>query len=131
MGRTVDQEVHAAFVEFRAKEDDKVKFACISMYFGVIFPTQNIVLTNLSLHLFSTSSVYQFNAFIANRSGQKIPVGRNNICWSALRCVVIMLLILNLPLLMALIPTATLRLPMVLAHLRGQQQPPFPQLMAP
>lgn len=24
MGRTVDQEVHAAFVEFRAKEDDKV-----------------------------------------------------------------------------------------------------------
>ena len=27
MGRTVDQEVHAAFVEFRAKEDDKV---CIS-----------------------------------------------------------------------------------------------------
>ena len=25
MGRTVDQEVHAAFVEFRAKEDDKVK----------------------------------------------------------------------------------------------------------
>ncbi|PGG97938.1 hypothetical protein AJ80_09614 [Polytolypa hystricis UAMH7299] len=27
MGRTVDQEVHAAFVEFRAKEDDKVKLA--------------------------------------------------------------------------------------------------------
>ncbi|CAG7954602.1 unnamed protein product [Penicillium salamii] len=25
MGRTVDQEVHAAFVEFRAKEDDKVR----------------------------------------------------------------------------------------------------------
>jgi len=25
MGRTVDQEVHAAFVEFRAKEDDKAR----------------------------------------------------------------------------------------------------------
>ncbi|EEH22091.2 hypothetical protein PABG_04302 [Paracoccidioides brasiliensis Pb03] len=31
MGRTVDQEVHAAFVEFRAKEDDKVKLACLSV----------------------------------------------------------------------------------------------------
>lgn len=30
MGRTVDQEVHAAFVEFRAKEDDKVRDSCIS-----------------------------------------------------------------------------------------------------
>ena len=27
MGRTVDQEVHAAFVEFRAKEDDKVRIS--------------------------------------------------------------------------------------------------------
>lgn len=32
MGRTVDQEVHAAFVEFRAKEDDKVKLAPYFMY---------------------------------------------------------------------------------------------------
>lgn len=30
MGRTVDQEVHAAFVEFRAKEDDKVRDLRIS-----------------------------------------------------------------------------------------------------
>lgn len=29
MGRTVDQEVHAAFVEFRAKEDDKVRLPCV------------------------------------------------------------------------------------------------------
>jgi hypothetical protein len=34
MGRTVDQEVHAAFVEFRAKEDDKVRDL---LYFSVIF----------------------------------------------------------------------------------------------
>lgn len=33
MGRTVDQEVHAAFVEFRAKEDDKVKLPYF-MYLG-------------------------------------------------------------------------------------------------
>ena len=30
MGRTVDQEVHAAFVEFRAKEDDKVSSNALS-----------------------------------------------------------------------------------------------------
>jgi hypothetical protein len=33
MGRTVDQEVHAAFVEFRAKEDDKVR--CVKSVFPV------------------------------------------------------------------------------------------------
>lgn len=32
MGRTVDQEVHAAFVEFRAKEDDKVRVGAL-LYF--------------------------------------------------------------------------------------------------
>ncbi|OKL62518.1 hypothetical protein UA08_02926 [Talaromyces atroroseus] len=33
MGRTVDQEVHAAFVEFRAKEDDKARdlYPCLSV----------------------------------------------------------------------------------------------------
>ncbi|CRG88909.1 hypothetical protein PISL3812_05944 [Talaromyces islandicus] len=31
MGRTVDQEVHAAFVEFRAKEDDKARDRCLSV----------------------------------------------------------------------------------------------------
>ncbi|GAM37641.1 hypothetical protein TCE0_024r07726 [Talaromyces pinophilus] len=31
MGRTVDQEVHAAFVEFRAKEDDKARDPCLSV----------------------------------------------------------------------------------------------------
>ncbi|KAH8705630.1 hypothetical protein BGW36DRAFT_435535 [Talaromyces proteolyticus] len=31
MGRTVDQEVHAAFVEFRAKDDDKARDPCLSV----------------------------------------------------------------------------------------------------
>jgi hypothetical protein len=31
MGRTVDPDVHAAFVEFRAKEDDKV-MSCLASY---------------------------------------------------------------------------------------------------
>ncbi|KAJ5764599.1 hypothetical protein N7533_003280 [Penicillium manginii] len=55
MGRTVDQEVHAAFVEFRAKEDDKVRdFA-------------------------SPSSVS-----IVNRSVQRTPPDRSNTCSSVL-----------------------------------------------
>lgn len=39
MGRTVDQEVHAAFVEFRAKEDDKARDPCICIL--VYFTKQN------------------------------------------------------------------------------------------
>lgn len=36
MGRTVDQEVHAAFVEFRAKEDDKVGY--ITLHYITVLP---------------------------------------------------------------------------------------------
>jgi len=42
MGRTVDQEVHAAFVEFRAKEDDKVRDSVF-----VIFQSTHNSVTNI------------------------------------------------------------------------------------
>jgi hypothetical protein len=44
MGRTVDQEVHAAFVEFRAKEDDKVR-DCV--FRNISNPPQQTNVTNI------------------------------------------------------------------------------------
>lgn len=44
MGRTVDQEVHAAFVEFRAKEDDKVR-DCV--FRNISNPPQQTGVTNI------------------------------------------------------------------------------------
>lgn len=44
MGRTVDQEVHAAFVEFRAKEDDKVR-DCV--FRNISNPPQQTSVTNI------------------------------------------------------------------------------------
>ena len=34
MGRTVDQDVHAAFIEFRAKDDDKVSVDAAQLRFA-------------------------------------------------------------------------------------------------
>jgi hypothetical protein len=53
MGRTVDQEVHAAFVEFRAKEDDKVR----DLYFRNISTTRFTVVTNKTPCLLGCSAV--------------------------------------------------------------------------
>lgn len=50
MGRTVDQEVHAAFVEFRAKEDDKVRdcvFRNISAHIILSTKTKHAAVTDI------------------------------------------------------------------------------------
>jgi len=50
MGRTVDQEVHAAFVEFRAKEDDKVRdcvFRNISTHRILLYQTKHAFVTDI------------------------------------------------------------------------------------
>lgn len=63
MGRTVDQEVHAAFVEFRAKEDDKVRVfrnistpSLPSLTYGNPFWGLCITVSLRSVYLLSTNS---------------------------------------------------------------------------
>ena len=72
MGRTVDQEVHAAFVEFRAKEDDKVYITLKTKKKKKI-----ISVPNRTDRVFTISASLS-NASTANRSVQRIPRGRNN-----------------------------------------------------
>lgn len=71
MGRTVDQEVHAAFVEFRAKEDDKVRFC--------VFPCNISVHIHIHRTAYNFSSVFPSSASTVSKSAQRIPRVRNNI----------------------------------------------------
>lgn len=90
MGRTVDQEVHAAFVEFRAKEDDKVKLPYF-MYLGNISINLNTDSKPTSLY-----SVFRCNVSIASRSERRILAGRSSTCWNARRFVASITLTPNL-----------------------------------
>jgi hypothetical protein len=63
MGRSVDQDVHAAFIEFRAKDDDKVSLPELG--------TRHLQLT-------SSSSACQCNAFIVIRLERRTRVDRSN-----------------------------------------------------
>jgi len=63
MGRSVDQDVHAAFIEFRAKDDDKVSLP---------------ELCTRHLQLTSSSSACQCNASIVIRLEQRTPADRSN-----------------------------------------------------
>lgn len=82
MGRTVDQEVHAAFVEFRAKEDDKVSPPNKKIIQRALSPQHQILIV-ISLKINSASP---FSASIASKFGPRIPVARNNIFSSARAC---------------------------------------------
>lgn len=64
MGRSVDQDVHAAFIEFRAKDDDKVSL-------------QEICTRHVT-PLTSTSSACQCNAFIVIRLERRTQVDKSN-----------------------------------------------------
>lgn len=78
MGRTVDQDVHAAFVEFRAKEDDKVIPAyCLRI-------SKQPVLT-ISTH----PSACPCNASTVSKSERRTHRVRNNISSSVLAYAVI------------------------------------------
>lgn len=89
MGRTVDQEVHAAFVEFRAKEDDKVssgvheiRISC-TWVFWVLNTQGSKQSVPFDLKAVSTDkprSVFRCNAFIASRSAPKTRRVRNSTC---------------------------------------------------
>lgn len=72
MGRTVDQEVHAAFVEFRAKEDDKARDS---------YPGNNNMTRHTDPVFFS---VCPSSASTASRFAQRTPRARSSICSSVL-----------------------------------------------
>jgi len=73
MGRIGDGDVHAAYVEFRAKESDKV-----------IISLPDITKTSLppipipDYHTYQYSSAYQHNVSIVNPSGPKTPLDSAN-----------------------------------------------------
>ena len=70
MGRTIDQDVHAAFVEFRAKGMHQ------------LLPTHTPgLLTRLTQR---TTNACQYSVSTANRSAQRIPLDRSSISSSAL-----------------------------------------------
>jgi hypothetical protein len=75
MGRTVDQDVHAAFVEFRAKGNRAHHCAHLAAADCLTSPT----LTCLQ----RTTSACLCNASIANRSERRILPARSSTCWSA------------------------------------------------
>lgn len=70
MGRTVDQEVHAAFVEFRAKEDDKVR-DCISCNISSPRPTSSLTKRVSLLQCLSVQCIYCQQIRAKNTSRQK------------------------------------------------------------
>lgn len=96
MGRTVDQEVHAAFVEFRAKEDDKVRDLRISRNISASYRTGTPNHPFLFLFLFyvTLTDCYFRSAFVldsafpssvstASRFAQRTPRVRSSIFSSA------------------------------------------------
>jgi hypothetical protein len=81
MGRTVDQDVQAAFVEFRAKEDDKVR-DCI--FHNISNPPVSVTYeTRLGRFLHSASLC---SVSIVNKFAQRIPRDRSSIFFNALVC---------------------------------------------
>lgn len=70
MGRTVDQEVHAAFVEFRAKEDDKVR-DCISRNISSPPATSSLTKRVSLLQCLSVQCIYCQQIRAKNTSRQK------------------------------------------------------------
>lgn len=95
MGRTVDQEVHAAFVEFRAKEDDKVGIHTVSVCNTSVADWPSL----------RRCSVCPSSASTASRSAQRTPAGRSSICSSVLPCAVTTRA-MSRPLPQRLLPTA-------------------------
>lgn len=61
MGRTVDQDVHASYVEFRAKDDDKVR----------VEELHNHELANLAIKCLSVQCIYCHQTRAKNTSRQK------------------------------------------------------------
>jgi hypothetical protein len=75
MGRTVDQDVHAAFVEFRAKGNRAHQYARSATAARLTSPT----LTCLQ----RTTSACQYNASTVSRSERRILLARSNTFSSA------------------------------------------------
>src|ERR1700722_7778129 len=76
MGRTVDQDVHAAFVEFRAKGD----VAHRHLHLAIAPCRMSLVLTCLQ----KMTSASLCNASIANKSARRILLARSSTFSSAL-----------------------------------------------
>ena len=84
MGRTIDQDVHAAFVEFKAKGivimSPSVSDCIVYSVTVTVIVTRVLLTVMLLHHVQKTTNACPFNASTANRFEQRTPRDRRNIC---------------------------------------------------